>query len=372
MKKILMAAAAAGTTATAAVAGGVERNNQSVGVIFEEGRYLEFGGSIASPDVSGSLFGLNSGNITETFTTLGGAYKADINNEWAYAIILNQPFGADVAYPAGNYPFAGSTAKLRSNALTGIIKYRMPSNVSIYGGLRLQSLSANAALDFPAALLNPSAPPGLIVSYTGDAKREYEVGYLFGAAYERPDIALRVSLTYNSAIDYDLGTVETLAGSPEQPSTTKITTPQSLHLEFRTGIAADTLLFGGVRWVEWTKFSIAPQLYTGAVGSPLVFFEDDRTTFTLGLGRRLNEKWSLAGSLNYEARTGSLTGNLGPTDGFIGGTLAAVYTTGNTEITTGISYVAFGDATTRINGLPGASFTNNDAVGVGVKVGYKF
>ena len=97
-------------------------------------------------------------------------------------------------------------------------------------------------------------------------------------------------------------------------------------------------------------------------------YEDDRITWTLGLGRRLNDQWSILGSVVYEETTGSLTGNLGPTDGVLGATLGAVYTTGNTEVTAGISYFDIGDATT----TAAAEFEDNEAVGFGLRVGYSF
>ncbi len=360
MKKYLLAATALGMSASAAAAAGVERSNQSVGVLFEEGRYLEFGFVVGDPDVSGTLGPFQSGDMTERYTNFSAAYKADINETWSYAIIYNQPWGADVAYPLVTYPFAGSNAVLESHALTGLLQYNLPTNVSFYGGIRAQSLDADA---------NVNAVP-TFSGYVAEGDQDYSFGYVLGTAYERPDIALRVSLTYNSAIDHDLETVETGFTPGPVTSNTEITTPQSLHLEFQTGVAEDTLLFGGIRWVEWTEFDISPAVYSSgaAVGAPLVSYEDDRITWTLGLGRRLNEQWSILGSLTYEENTGSLTGNLGPTDGLFGATVGAQYTTGNTEITAGVSYFDIGDATT----TAGASFENNDALGFGLRVGYSF
>ncbi len=34
-------------------------------------------------------------------------------------------------------------------------------------------------------------------------------------------------------------------------STTTITTPQSVNLDFQTGIMANTVAFANVRWVKW-------------------------------------------------------------------------------------------------------------------------
>jgi len=35
-------------------------------------------------------------------------------------------------------------------------------------------------------------------------------------------------------------------------------TPQSVNLDFQSGIMADTIAFGNVRWVQWSKFAIRP------------------------------------------------------------------------------------------------------------------
>ncbi len=366
MKHLINTTAMIVVTAVPAFAAGVERNNQSVAVLFEQGRYLEFGGTFGSPDVSGvgsptsPTPGAASGDMTESYFSFGAAYKADLNDTWSYAIIFNQPYGADVAYPTGTGYFAqGSTATLDTNALTGIIQYNMPSNVSLYAGVRGQTLSAEATVPF-------------VAGYSVVGERDLAFGWLAGAAYEKPELALRVSLTYNSEIEHSLDTEETsLAGSG--PSTTDITAPQSLHLEFQSGVAEDTLVFGSVKWVDWTEFAIAPAIYTGAlVGAPLVSYADDRTTFTLGVGRRLSDVWSVAASVSYEDHTGSLTGNLGPTDGQLGATLGATYTRGNMKLTGGVSYVDVGDARTNVGGAVGGIFEDNTAWGAGLKVGYTF
>ncbi|MFZ1512013.1 MAG: hypothetical protein WAT35_10305, partial [Tabrizicola sp.] len=174
------------------------------------------------------------------------------------------------------------------------------------------------------------------------------------------------ALTYNSAITHTLDATETglLAGT----SNFDTEVPQSVNLEFQTGIAKDTLLFGSIRWQEWTAFIIDPDGYIPP--DPLVDYASDRVTYNLGIGRRFNENWAGAVTLGYEKTDGKPTGNLGPTDGMISIGLAATYTMDNMKITGGIRYVEIGDATTKppISGV----FTGNSGVGVGVKIGYTF
>ena len=348
--------------AGAAMAGGIERSPQSMNVLFEDGRYFEFGGSFGNPSVSGvggplnPTPGVNSGNMTENFLTFGAAYKADLNDQLSYAIIYDQPYGADVFYPAtSGYAFAGSNADFTSHALTGVLQYNMDGGFSVYGGLRAQTVEAEARVLILGGL-------GADYNVTGD--RDLAFGYLAGVAYEKPEIALRVALTYHSEIEHELDTLE----NGVLASVTPIETPKSWNLEFQSGVAEDTLVFGSIKWAEWTAFDIAPVAYVGAFGAPLVSFADDRVTYTLGVGRRLNEQWSVLGSLSHEKTTGSLTGNLGPTDGFTSVSLGAIYTKDNMKVTGGVRYVDVGDANT----TAGAAFRGNTALAAGLKVGFSF
>lgn len=360
MKKILLASTAIAVSASSAFAGGLERTSQSTAILFEEGRYFETSLSFGDASVSGiANFGggdVASGDIAKSFFNLGLAYKADINDTWSYAIIYDQPYGAEVFYPSGTpYLFQGSSAKFTSHALTGILQYNVNQNVSVYGGLRAQTIEAEAEILFAG------------YSVTGD--RDLSFGYLVGAAYEKPEIALRVALTYNSAINHDLSTTE-VSGLGTNPSVTPVEMPQSVNLEFQSGVNEKTLVFGSVRWVDWSEGNISPTDYATlfAANPDLVRFTDDRTTYTLGVGRKLSETWSVLGSVSYEETTGSITGNLAPLDGFTSVALGAIYTKDNMKVTGGLRYVDIGNANTTAN----ANFDGNSAIGAGIKVGWQF
>lgn len=378
MTRILLPCLAASVAATGAFAAGVERSVTPIGVMFEPGTYAELSFSTAQPRTSGResnaglvqgflLDGAPSGDMTAGFSTVGLAYKQQLTPAVALGLFYDQPYGADTAYPAGTgYYAAGSRAELESHSVTAVLKYSFPSNVSVYGGLRYQTLSATADL------------PYIQGGYTVDGERDEAAGYLVGVAYERPEIAFRVSLTYASEIEHTLATTEIapifaapmvgISPTGVVADETDLVTPQSVTLNFQTGIAADTLLFGAARWAEWTEFAIAPPGYEALAGEPLVEYEDDRWTYSLGIGRRLNETWSVAATLGYEPETGSGGGNLGPTDGFKSVGLGATYTQGDVEVTGGVNYIWLGDAETP----QGSEFEDNEAVAAGLKVGYRF
>ncbi|MBL3594188.1 hypothetical protein JMM63_01095 [Rhodovulum sulfidophilum] len=369
MKYAVGAAALAAVTTGPALAGGVERSNQSVSILFEQGTYVELGFSRFDPDVSGSSnsSGLASGDMLPGFNGASLAFKQDLGDNATVALILDEPIGADVSYDStNNYPLGsptttldGANADVNATGVTALLRYELPSNVSLIGGLRAIRTSGTVSL------------PG-VGAYSLNSSTETDFGYILGIAWEKPEIAARVVLTYSSAIDHSFDTVET-AGSSSFSNDLDVTVPESLTLEFQTGVAVDTLIFGSVRWVDWTSFDITPDLYTGSVvrGGSLVDYDHDVITYNLGLGRKFNDNWSGAILFGYEKHEGTYTGNLGPTDGFRSIGLAATYTTGKVKVTGGIRYVEIGDAKTEF-GPDTTRFKGNDGVGVGLRVGYYF
>lgn len=358
---ILAAAALLGSTALAQ-AGAIDRSGQSITALFEKGRYAEFSFASISPDTSGvgtpfsGTPGAATGDITPSYLQFGAAYKADLNDQLSYAIIYDQPYGADVSYPASGYALAGTQAEFSSHGLTGLLRYKMPSNFSVHGGIRVQTIDTSIAI------------PARGYAAVGDG--DTALGYVLGVAYEKPEIALRVSLTYNSKIKHDVATLENRALA----SITEVETPQSVNLEFQTGVAKDTLVFGGVRWTDFSAFDITPVGYaTANGGASLLSYSDDVYTWTLGVGRKLSDTWAVSASVGYEKSNGGFASNLGPTDGNKSLALAAVYTKDNMKITSGIRYVNIGDAQSSFDGVNAASnFDDNHAVAIGVKIGYTF
>jgi long-subunit fatty acid transport protein len=362
MIKSITGAVTLSLMATTALAGGIDRSGQSISAIFESGNYAELSFGSVNPSVTGTAAGQASGNMAASYTQFGFAIKSQVNENLSIGIIYDQPFGADVAYPAGTtYPFTGATATLDSNAVTAVARYSFGNGFAAHAGIRHQSMDANIAI--PA-----------VAGYTATASSGSGTGYVAGISYEKPEIALRVALTYNSEIESTHSTSEATAVPAALVSNTTITTPKSWNLEAQTGIAEGTLLFGSVRWVNWDGFTIDPALYRATVGSALLAYTDNSTTYTLGVGKRINDDWSVSLSAVHEASAGGTQSNLGPTDGRTGITLGARYTMDNVTISGGLNYTWVGDATTVVSAVGPvlSSFTDNHVVGAGVRIGVNF
>ncbi len=232
--------------------------------------------------------------------------------------------------------------------------------------------------------------------------KDSAVGWLAGAAYQIPDIALKASVTYRSEIKHEATTHEfgqsnvlaAVGGSPvyDVETRTKITTPQSVNLDFQTGVMANTVAFANLRWVNWKDFSIRPQQFDkvgktlGAIGQTpdnpkgfdLVGYTDDQITATVGVGRKFNEQWAGNVSVGWDSGAGNPVSTLGPTEGYWNVGLGLQFSPApNYFIAGGVKYFMLGDADAQPASMFGsknsiAEFEKNDAWGYGLKIGYKF
>lgn len=361
MKTVVTSACLATLSAAAAAAGGIERTPQSAALLFEPGNAAQLSYGSAAPTVDGTfpINGASSGDMAPTFGTLTFGVKMAVSDRVDLALIYDQSVGADVDYSDADaaYPLRGTTAELTGSDLTALLRYRLAERVSVFGGLRMQGIEAElSGLPIPGPAL-----------YTLDVDRTREWGYVIGAAYEIPDIALRVALTYNSEIEHGFTGTQTVNGVAVPDTEFTTTIPQSLNLEFQSGIAEDTLLFGSIRWQDWSEFDITPVV----AGTPLTLidYESDYVTYSIGLGRRFSERWSGAVTLTHEPANGDIQGNLAPRDGYTAIGIGATYRIDRTEIGLGLRYVRLGDATTR---SIGAKFEDNEVLGVGLRLTQRF
>jgi long-chain fatty acid transport protein len=350
MKDLLTVGAALMLTTTAAYAGGIDRSGQSVGAIFEQGTYVELSYGSVMPSVSGTFThpfagDFASGNATPSYGSVGLAFKTDVNEKVSLALIIDQPFGADVNYDTAGYVLTGTSANVASTAITVLGNYKFNENLSVHFGPRYLSASGHY-----------TAVANGVPLYSSTYSSGSGIGYVAGAAYQRDDIALRVALTYSSAIDLALdGTVGDM----------NATMPQSVNLEFQSGVAANTLVFGSIRWAEWSEGHI-----TDTIAGELVSWDDDVVTYSLGVGRKFSDTFSGAVSIGHEKALGGASSNLSPTDGYTSLSVGGTYTMASgIELTAGVRYILAGDTTTE---TIGAVFEDNSAVAIGVKVAYTF
>ena len=407
MKHTSKLAAALMLTTTAATAGGIERSGNDYSVLFEDGNYVKLSFSAAQPDVSGTYPGgaLGTGsteNMAEDYTNFGVSLKYQLNDQFDVGLFLNQPYGANANYTAGAY--SGLGADWESNQIALVLKYQATPNISVYGGVR--SVESQAEITIPdllirggfasgaqaaaegaaaAAAAGDAATAGALqtqaqqagavamspnsLAYSAETNANRQTSYIVGAAYERPEIALRVALTYET------GFTHTFAGTESLPSLGldatqdfEIEMPQSVTLDFQSGVAEDTLVFGSIRWAEWSVWEVRPTGYESLTGDRVTGLDNDVTTYRLGVGRKLSDELSVFGRVTYEAGNGGEASRLAPTDGSTAIGIGGTYNFNGFDITGGVEYVMLGDATDGTS----VEFAENTALGLGISIGYQF
>jgi long-chain fatty acid transport protein len=167
-----------------------------------------------------------------------------------------------------------------------------------------------------------------------------------------------------------------LAGAGTFANTTS-SLPETYTIDFQTGVAADTLLYGSVKRALWTDAHIF--MYDGpttAATSTQTLVQKtthtNTTTLSLGLGRKLSDEWAVSVSTNYEKATASTgTSLLSTTDGQSGISLGGKYTSGEMTVSGGVNYTRLGDKI--VTSFAGAGqFKESSSTTVGLKVGYNF
>ena len=354
-------------------AAGLDRSGQTISAFLQPGNYAEAGISVVDADVGSSKLAVD--DMADSYNYVNAAIKVQATDKISLGLIYDQPFGADSTYATTGF-FAqsgeGTSVKVKTNNITALIGYQPTENWNVYAGPVWQTVEAKIALRGPA------------YKYSGYNVKVHEkeaYGWLAGVAYQIPEIALKASLTYRSEIDHHAKSSEDiLAALPT--GVTRIaasgdvtaTTPQSVNLDFQTGVAANTIAFANVRWAQWSEFAVTPKLlYQATKGSNLIDYADDQWSANVGVGRKFNDKWSGSALVSYDSGAGNPVTTLGPTEGYWGVGLGAQYSPAeNYFIQGGVRYMWLGDATAKAGPTVLDDFTDNHAIGYGMKIGYRF
>lgn len=369
-------------------AAAMDRSGQSISAFLQPNNYFEAGISILDPTVSGKNAQGKISDMGEDYYFPSAALKIQATDNISLGLIYDQPFGADAYYSDGTIisalgprPLAGTDVEVKTNNLTALVGFQPNENINIYGGAAYQDVRGNITLSS--------------LGYSANFKRDDSIGWLAGAAYQIPDIALKVALTYRSEIDHELETSESVslpgpaaAYNPLFLGTSKdtaLSTPQSVNLDFQTGIMANTVAFANVRWVEWggygidiDKFRRVTATLAGSPADPtkgqnIIDYKKDQWSANVGVGRKFNDQWAGNFSVGWDSGAGNPVTALGPTEGYWNVGLGAQFSpTPATFIAGGVKYFMLGDAEGQSVGTKVGDFEDNDAIAYGLKIGYKF
>lgn len=323
-------------------AAAVEQSGQSILPFLEEGNYFEVGLYALDSSISGVIKdradivrnneNRETGDIGQNTQFYNAALKLQLNPKFSVGVLYDQPFGAEISYPLrpnntysdNDFSKQGTSAKVETQSLSLILGYRPFENFQIYGGPVYQAVKGNISL-------RGNAYTEVFNGYNANYKQDEELGWLAGLSYQIPEIALKAAITYRSAIKYELQVDEDILDQPLQlveSTKTKLTTPQSVNVDFQTGIAEKTLAYTNLRWVNWKKFKSRPTQFgaiseilttEGTAGSytegfDLDSYHKDQYSATVGLGQQLTDKWSTSADIGWDSGTGNPASTLGPSN----------------------------------------------------------
>ena len=374
--------------ATPAFSGGWEASRLDTSMMYNDEGYAEVGTSSITYDINATTQASKKHKMAknQSRTALGvktqiGNFDIGLSNYMSGAIQLDgqataaQPDCSAAKKQANNFTDCSvvPSADVEAKSTALIARYRINDNMSVLGGLNRYSLSNSTVTTLGAHYV-----------VSGD-----EIAPVAGAAYENKEIALRVELLFQAETDMALTAGSSVASAVPTVSVpnSKMVIPQTMTLNFQSGIAEDTLLFGSIHRAEWDTAQITiPEILNGV--NPVTSAKDTkvskvgsnfstRTAYSLGLGRKINENFSALGSYSTEGGGGATSADpFTLTDGSQTLGLGVRYTKDNMTITGGYSYTKVGDVkvTYPMTPLPSltATYADNKVTGLGLKIGFSF
>ena len=361
-KNIFTGVSLVALSAGMAQAGGFELQTLDTSAMYQSGGYASLSMAQINSDLSGQV---GNGPKTKTLrdqSITNFALKSDVG---VVAVGLNTYRSGAIQMSGENNPATtyAPSADADLESMTLMATYSLSDEISILGGITRNNLKAFTLTTLASGLVGT---PYAVNSGTS-------TGYVIGAAYSIPDIALRAELLYqpSSALTTD----GTFGGAP---LTASLTRPETLTLNFQTGIAEGTLLTASIHNAKWSSAPVTVD--TAIPGTDINETFDDSTKYSIGIARKLGDDWAISAGYSTEEGGGSEASSLftlsnGSQDVSIG----ARYTVSdNVNVSFGVSYKMFGDVTVddaAARGATGAdpiTYQDNTATTFGIKVGMSF
>ena len=339
-------------------AAGLERSNQSIQAFFEKGNYAEVSVLQVNPNVSGKVQPVSSvgspefstGDMVNNQHYFQAALKLQPHPQISVALLFDQPYFVDVDYhyspilSGEPLPIENADIKFDSRNITALIGYQPTQHWNLFTGLSHQSFSGDLKI-------------GKQVDYTFfdyqvNFPKNHAWGWLAGVSYQIPEYAFNTAITYRSKIKHSTNASESIWGFPLEiapQQATEIQTPESVNLDFHTGLPAQNFLYGSLRWVNWQDFKIQPTQFATILQSEglgnqfnLIDYQKNQWSTRLGFAHQWSPNWITAVEGLWDSGAGNPASSLNPVDGYIGvGTGAVYHFNPKTFMIAGLLYLHF-------------------------------
>ena len=351
---------------------GLERINIDPSFMFAEGSRAEIGFASIDPSLpavkgTGSAFTFQSGlDVGKSFSALTGSIKTEMGDNFDLGLFYTTQgngVGLDYGTITGLEGNITIKADLEMPTLAAIGKYQINDAMSVFVGAKQTTVKAGATLKLGMdsnSNLNPD------VTSHWELSKKSGIGAIYGAAYEMPEIALRVVLTVED--DIALNIPATAKGGLADTGTATASIGDAMSLNFQTGIAEDTLLFGNIRRSSWADNQVKVPVLVAGLTQVSSF--SDGNSYSLGIGRKINDDLSVSISGFYDGSSGGTISELAPTGATRTLSLGGKYAIAdNADLSFGGSYSQRGDALTSNYK---ASLTDSKVISLGAKLGFSF
>lgn len=325
-KTVLAGAAVSAMAISSAQAGGFERGTANLDALFGDRVQVDAGWTFVNPGreydkveglkISGGapapLTG-GEGEVSKSYNvpyfSLGGRLGGNTNCVGSYA----QPWGVN-SENNDDLVFHEKVQRLETDeyAFTcGVGMDLSRGRLIFIGGVFMEELHFTQSRNFEEAFGLAGFGDSLI-KVSSEAW-----GWRAGLGYEIPEIALKASLIYRSHTRHDvegdfINTPFFLLRGGLDPrysptvfgasASGEAELPQSVELRFQSGVNQSTLVFGSVKWTDWSVLErvglndgITGEEFTGVN----VFFRDGWKV-NLGVARRLTDRVAASASVTWD------------------------------------------------------------------------
>ena len=377
-KNIITGVSLVALSAGMAQAGGFELQTLDTSMMYADGNQA----SISYASIDASIEGYNTGaglatvskkQVVKDQTVTNVNAKFDVSDTFSFGLSTYRSGSVQLSGGNGD-PAAGGNItpiadiKLQTTAL--MVNYQLNENMSFIGGMTNNSLEDSSVSTLAGGYTIPGATAQ---------------GYIVGAAYSVPEIALRAEFIYQPKTEIKTTAnfvgVGLLTGADNPAAKSSLSLPDSYALSFQTGIAADTLLMASYRRANWSKAQITSTVFSStqlaglpaaAAGANIQTEFEDSEAFSVGIGRKFSD--SLSGSITYSKEEGSskpATSLFTVSNGSEAISLGLQYKKDDMTISAGISQRNVGDVT--VNHAAGSmKYAGNSVTSMGLKIAFAF
>lgn len=358
------ALAAVIASASVADATGFTWGTANTDILFKDGTVnFENSVTVVNPNRkfdSNPVPGLSGTRFSETYYIPNIAAKYSFSDNFDCAFTYTTPWGGDSKFEV----FDGhgkEKEKFKTDEYATTCAYFVPmekGRLAFIGGVFYE--------DFKYEFDGVTRVGPLFTPLDFDLK-SHDWGWRAGVAYEIPEYAFRTQLLYRSGTDHSgTSTAHLPALGVELPASGEGSLPQSIELKAQTGVAPGWLVFGSVKWTDWSALDQL-DLTLGGRSFSNIYEWRDGWTVTAGVGHDFTDR--ISGALSFTYDRGVSTGWDYFGDSYIVAANAGIKDDWGGKLSAAIA-VAFQEGVQETKNAPSLNASTKDSIGTAFQLRY--